>query len=105
MFEWVRGTPARRQWYRRLALNALLPGFSVAMAVLALRALNLGDSEGGVWLDLRGWFVTGLIVCALLGFTCMFEKRTRAVGIFALAVALLMNPFSFALALGILGLG
>jgi hypothetical protein len=99
-----RGTPARRAWFVRLTASALLPGFSVAMAVLSVRALDLAAVQVAPWGDLAGWFVTGLIVAGVFGIVCLFQNTTRVVGAFAVAVAVFGNPFAFALALGAMGL-
>lgn len=99
-----RGTPARRAWILRLLANALLPGFTVAMSVMSIRALDLAATVGAPWGDLGGWFTTGLIAAAVLGVACMFDKRTRVAGVFALSIAVLVNPVAFALVLGAMGL-
>lgn len=99
-----RGTPALRAWWLRLAATALLPGFTVAMGIMSIRALDLAASVGAPWGDLGGWFTTGLIAAGILGVVCIFDKRTRVVGCFALLIAILVNPVTFALALGAWGL-
>jgi len=99
-----RGTPALRAWWLRLLATALLPGFAVAMGIMSIRALDLAAAEGAPWGDLAGWFTTGLIAAGILGVVCVFDKRTRVVGFFAIAIAIFVNPITFALTLGAWGL-
>lgn len=100
---WPRpGTHEFRQWLRRLLMTALLPLAAVALALgsilVATRpAEGVGDAPLGVlWL--------ALIAVGIVGGLALFDRRTVVVGIFALAVVVLINPLSTAVLLVSLGL-
>lgn len=100
---WPRtGTHEFRQWLRRLLLTALLPLAAVALALssilVATRPVEgAGDAPLGLlWL--------ALIAVGVVGGLALFDRRTVVVGIFALAVVILINPLSTAVVLVSLGL-
>jgi hypothetical protein len=87
-----------------LVLTVLLPPAAVALAVgSVLLATTPSDGRGDV---LLGMLWLALVAVGLAGGLALFDRRTVVVGVFALAVVILINPLSVAavlLALGVSG--
>ncbi|WP_404430027.1 hypothetical protein LG299_10680 [Microbacterium lacus] len=100
-----RGTAVFRAWLVRALGIGLLPLAAVGLGVSTLVATDLAQAPGGeAWAELAGYLLAGTIIVGVLGLVAMLDARTRLTGAFAMLAAMVLNPYTAALALLVLGL-
>ena len=100
-----RGTPVFRAWLVRALGIGLLPLAAVGLGVATLVVTDLAQGPGGeTWGELSGYLLAGSILVGVLGLIAMLDARTRVTGLFALLASIILNPYTAALVLLIMGL-
>lgn len=100
-----RGTPVFRAWLVRALGIGLLPLAAAGLGVATLVVTDLAQSpDGQAWGELAGYLLAGSILVGVLGLVAMLDARTRVAGVFALLASLILNPYTAALVLLVMGL-
>ena len=94
-----------RAWLVRALGIGLLPLAAVGLGVSTLVVTDLAQRPGGeTWGELSGYLLAGSILVGVLGLIAMLDARTRVTGLFALLASIILNPYTAALVLLIMGL-